>query len=55
MNTHNDINADDLEECTCMGCKGFFWVPYYSGLPDIGHPAFCPFCGAEFGWKEETK
>lgn len=48
MNDYSEP-SDDLEECVCMNCKGIFWVPYYEGLSDIGHPAGCPFCMLEFG------
>jgi hypothetical protein len=45
--------SDNLEECDCTNCKNVWWVPYYDGLPDMGHPKFCPFCGVEFGSVEE--
>jgi hypothetical protein len=45
--------SDNIEECDCSNCKNIFWVPYYDGCPDMGHPQFRPFCGTEFGWIEE--
>jgi hypothetical protein len=53
MNPHSEP-MDDMEECSCSNCKGLFWVPYYESLPDMGHPAFCCFCGSEFGWMMEV-
>ena len=44
---------DNLEECDCTICKNIWWVPYYDGFPDMGHPSFCPFCGVEFSSVEE--
>lgn len=42
---------DNLEECFCSLCRNIWWVPYYEELVEMGHPSYCPFCGAEF---EET-
>ena len=54
MNPYSEP-LDSMEECECMNCKGKFWVPYYEDLPDMGHPSFCAFCGAEFGNREEIR
>ena len=47
--------SDNIEECECSECKSVFWVPYYEDLPDMGHPSFCAFCGAEFGVREQIR
>ena len=53
MNEFSDP-MDDLLDCECKNCKGHFWVPYYEDMIVISFPAFCCFCGHEFGGYEEV-